>query len=103
LFHYSSCEGRELSSSSSGTRLFLRLRSKKVAPAEQLSMPKLELQMPNPYKPEMTNSKHQMTNKFQMTISKSQIRSKANCLEFWISLIVICLIFVFCYLKFSIT
>ena len=34
-----------------------------------------------------------------MTISKSQIRSKANCLGFWISVIVICLVSVFCYLK----
>jgi len=63
-------------------------------------MPKLELQMPNPYKPEITNYKHQITNKFQISISKSQIRSKPNCLEFWFSVIMICLIFVFCYLKF---
>jgi len=55
-----------------------------------------------------------MTNKFQITISKSQMRSNANCLEFWISVIVFCpstwlrvvvslsnhLVFVFCYLKF---
>jgi len=85
--------------------LFPRLRSEKVAPAGQLSMPKLELQMPNPYKPklEITNYKHQITNKFQISISKSQIKSKANCLEFWISVIVICLVFIFCYLKFFIT
>jgi diphthamide synthase subunit DPH2 len=38
-----------------------------VAPAGQLSMPKLELQMPNPYKPEITNYKHQITNKFQIS------------------------------------
>jgi hypothetical protein len=55
----------------------------KVTPAGQLSMPKLELQMPNPDKPEITNCKHQMTNKIQISISKSQIRSKANCFEFW--------------------
>jgi len=30
-------------------------------------MPKLELQMPNPYKPEITNYKHQITNKFQIS------------------------------------
>jgi hypothetical protein len=35
-----------------------------------------------PDKPEITNYKHQMTNKFQITISKSQKRSKANGLEF---------------------
>jgi hypothetical protein len=37
---------------------------------------------PNPDKPEITNYKHQIINKFQIAISKSQIRSKANCLEF---------------------
>jgi len=37
---------------------------------------------PNPAKPEITNNKHQITNKFQITISKSQIRSKTNCLGF---------------------
>jgi hypothetical protein len=37
---------------------------------------------PNPNKPEITNYKHQITNKSQIAISKSQIRSKANCLEF---------------------
>jgi hypothetical protein len=45
---------------------------------------------PNPDKPEITNYKHpakktagrQITNKFQIIISKSQIRSKINCLEF---------------------
>jgi hypothetical protein len=36
----------------------------------------------NPDKPEITNYKRQITNKFQITISKSQIRSKTNCLEF---------------------
>jgi hypothetical protein len=45
-------------------------------------------------KPEITNYKH------QITTSKSQIRSNANCLGFWISVIAICLVFVFCYLKF---
>ena len=35
-----------------------------------------------PDKPEITNYKHQITNKFQITISKSQIRSNANCLKF---------------------
>ena len=54
----------------------------------------------SPDKPEITNYKHQITNKFQIIISKSQIRSKTNCLEFSISVIVICLVFVFCYLKF---
>jgi hypothetical protein len=38
--------------------------------------------MPNPYKPEITNYKHQITKKLQITISKSQIRSNANCLVF---------------------
>ena len=36
-----------------------------------------------------------------MTISKSQIRSKTNSLEFRISVIVIWLVFEFCYLKFK--
>jgi hypothetical protein len=53
-------------------------------------------------KPEITNYKHQITNKYQITISKSQIGSKANCLEFLISVFVICLAFVICYLKFII-
>ncbi len=66
-----------------------------------------------PDKPEIINYKHQITNgstssppwarskgKFQISITKSQIRSKANCLGFWILVIVICLVFVFCYLKF---
>jgi hypothetical protein len=53
-----------------------------VAPAGQLSMPKLELQNPNPDNPEITNYKPQITNKFQISISKSQIRSKANRLGF---------------------
>ncbi len=35
---------------------------------------------PNPDKPENTNHKFQITNKFQIAISKSQTRSKANCL-----------------------
>ncbi len=33
---------------------------------------------PNTDKPEIPNYKHQITNKFQITISKSQIRSGAN-------------------------
>ena len=37
--------------------------------------------LPDPHKPEMTNYKHQITNKFQISISKSQIRSKAKLLE----------------------
>jgi len=37
---------------------------------------------PIPDKPEITNYKHQITNKFQISISKSQTRSKANCLDF---------------------
>ncbi len=51
-----------------------------MAPSGQLSEPKLELQLSNQDKPEITNYKHQIINKFQITISKSQIRSKANCL-----------------------
>ena len=39
------------------------------------------------------NAKYQNTNKFQMTISKSQIRSKTHRLEFRILVIVICLLF----------
>ena len=66
----------------------------------------------NPDNPEITNNKHQILNKFQITITKSQTRSKAKCLEFGILVIVICpstwlrvvvslsnhLVFVFCYL-----
>jgi len=37
---------------------------------------------PNSDKPEITNYKHQIINKYQIIISKSQIRSKTNCLEF---------------------
>jgi hypothetical protein len=36
-------------------KLFPRLRSGKVAPVGQPLMPKLELQMPNPNKSEITN------------------------------------------------
>ncbi len=50
---------------------------------------------PKPDKPEITNYKHQNTNKFQITISKSQTRSK---LIVWSaaggSVIVIYLVFV---------
>jgi hypothetical protein len=79
--------------------------------------------MPNTDKPKITNNKHQITNKFQITISKSAAgESNANCLacdelsraEFRISVIVICpstwlrvvvslsnhLVFVICYLEF---
>jgi hypothetical protein len=56
------------------------------------------MSIPNSDKQEITNYKHQMTNKFQITISKSQIKSNANCLEFYILIIVICLVFVVCYL-----
>ncbi len=51
-----------------------------MAPAGQLSEPKLEQQLSNRDKPEITNYKHKITNKFQIAISKSQIRSKAKCL-----------------------
>jgi len=40
------------------------------------------LRAPNPDKPEITNYKHQITNKFQITLTKSQIRPNSNCLEF---------------------
>ena len=46
--------------------------------------------MPTLDKQEITNCKHQITIKFQITISKSQILSNTNCLEFWTSVIVIC-------------
>jgi hypothetical protein len=70
--------------------------------------------MQNPDIPEITNHKHQITNKFQITISKSQIRPKADCFEFGhcdlpfdlaqggVSLSNH-LVFVFWYLKFFIT
>jgi len=38
-----------------------------MTPLGQLSMSKLELQMPNPDIPEITNYKHQITNKFQIS------------------------------------
>ena len=44
--------------------LFPRQRTEKVALKGQLSMPKLELQMPISNKPEITNHKHQITYKF---------------------------------------
>jgi hypothetical protein len=37
-----------------------------------------QFSMLNLNKPEITNYKHQITNKFQITISKSQMRSTAN-------------------------
>jgi len=43
---------------------------------------KLKMMDPNLDKPEIPNYKHQIANKFQISISKSQIWSKANCLEF---------------------
>jgi hypothetical protein len=45
----------ELTIDDLGTKLFPRLRSEKVAPAGQLSKPKLELQLYNRDKPEITN------------------------------------------------
>jgi len=62
-------------------------------------MPKLERQIPNPDKPEITTYKHHLILKLGQINSKSQIRSNANCLEFRISVIVVCLVLVFCYLK----
>ncbi len=53
-------------------KLFPKLHSEKVAPAGQLSESKLELKLSNRNKPEITNDKHQMTNKFQITISNDQ-------------------------------
>jgi len=45
-----------------------------VALAGQLPIPKLEMQMPNPDKPKITNYKHQITNKFQISNNiKSQL------------------------------
>jgi len=55
-----------------------RLRLGKGAPEGQLSMPKSELQMPNPNKPEITNYKHHLILKLGQISSKSQIRSNAN-------------------------
>jgi len=55
---------------------------------------------PNPDKPEITNHKHQISNKFQTTSSKFQIRSAANRLLFIFLVIEICLLFVFYYLIF---
>ena len=52
--------------------LFPRLRSEKVAPAGQLSMPKSELQLSNPDKPEITNYKHHLILKLGQINSKLQ-------------------------------
>jgi len=54
--------------------LFPRLRLEKVASEGQLSMSKLEQQMPNPDRPEITNYKQQLF-KFQITSTKLQINS----------------------------
>jgi hypothetical protein len=43
-----------------------------MALARQVSMPKLELQLSNPDKPEITNYKHQITNKSQISIFNYQ-------------------------------
>jgi hypothetical protein len=43
-----------------------------VAPAGQLSKPKLELELYNRDRPEITNYKHQITNKSQISISNDQ-------------------------------
>jgi hypothetical protein len=43
-----------------------------MAPAGQLSKPKLELQLYNRDRPEITNYKHQITNKYQISISNDQ-------------------------------
>jgi len=65
-------------------KLFPKRRLEKVAPEVQLLMQKYALQMPNHDKPEITKYKHQITNKFQIPIPKSTIRSDANCLVFGI-------------------
>ena len=63
-------------------KLFPKRRLEKVAPEVQLLMQKYALQMPNQGKPEITKYKHQITNKFQIPIPESTIRSDANCLGF---------------------
>jgi hypothetical protein len=55
--------------------------------------------MPNPDKPEITNYKHQITNP-NIQISNKIRRQLFGILNFGI---VICLVFVICYLKFFIT
>ncbi len=52
--------------------LFPSLRSEKVAPAGQLSEPKLELQFSNRDKPEITNYKHHLILKLGQINSKLQ-------------------------------
>ncbi len=64
-------------------KLFPRLRSEKEAPAGQLSMPKPELQLSNPNKPEITNYKHQIPNKSQISIFNDQNRFEVSNFEFW--------------------
>jgi hypothetical protein len=52
--------------------LFPELCSEKVAPAGQLSEPKFELKLYNRDRSEITNYKHQITNKSQISISNDQ-------------------------------
>jgi len=75
--------------------LYPRLRSEKVTSEGQLSMPKLELQMPDPDNPEITNYKHQITNKCQISTKiKSQLFGILNFGH--------CDLFVICVLLFEI-
>ena len=55
--------------------LFPRLRLEKVASEGQLSMLKLEQQMPNPDIPEITNYKHHLILKLGQINSKSQYQN----------------------------
>jgi len=58
--------------SKKGTMLFPRLRSEKMAPVGQLPEPKLELQLSNRDKPEITNYKHHLILKLGQINSKLQ-------------------------------
>ncbi len=49
-----------------------------MGPLSLIVLFQIRIVNPNPDKPEITNYKHQIANKFQITISKSQIRSGAH-------------------------
>ena len=57
-----------------GSKLLPRLRSARLVPAGQSSMPKFELQMPKPDKPEITNYRHHLILKLGQINYNIQIR-----------------------------
>jgi hypothetical protein len=88
------------------SKLLPRIRSEKVAPSGQLSEPKLELQLFNRDKTEITNCKHHLILKLGQINSKLKYPNLKRDQKpiVWSaaggSVIVICLVFVNCYLIF---